>query len=132
VVSRTAPPLPITDPLPQWTPELVCERMIEAFRQLPRVPVYSPRENLLQPALPRTARPAELDLISLSARYLSRNSDERRFLLAWASARASGRSIREECRERGWPRENFRRKRHKACRIIAECLNRDGIPCIRP
>jgi hypothetical protein len=106
---------------------MVCERMVEAFRQLPKVPVYSPQANLLQPAL-HQARPADLDLISMSAHYLARNSDERRFLLAWASARASGRSVREVCREMHWPRENVRRKRHKACRIIAESLNRDGIP----
>jgi hypothetical protein len=102
--------------------------MIEAFRKLPKVPVYSPRPDVLQAALPRVARPADLDLISMSAHYLARNSDERRFLLAWASARASGRSVREVCREMNWPRENVRRKRHKACRIIADCLNRDGIP----
>jgi hypothetical protein len=101
--------------------------MIEAFRQLPKVPVYSPQGNILQTALTQ-ARPADFDLISVSARYLARNSDERRFLLAWASARASGRSVREVCREMHWPRENFRRKRHKACRIIAQSLNRDGIP----
>jgi hypothetical protein len=117
-----------TDPLPRWTPDMVCERMIEAFRKLPKVPVYSPQANVLQTALPRQARPADLDLISLSAHYLARNSEERRFLLAWASARASGRSVREVCREMGWPRENFRRKRHKACKTIAERLNRDGIP----
>jgi hypothetical protein len=101
--------------------------MIEAFRKLPKVPVYSSSANLLQPAL-NHARPADLDLISLSAHYLARSSDERRFLLAWASARASGRSVRAVCREMGWPRENFRRKRHKACRIIAERLNREGVP----
>lgn len=117
-----------TEALPQWTPEMVCERMVEAFRQLPGVAVYSPQPNVLQAALPDQPRPADFDLVALSAHYLSRNSDERRYLLAWASARAAGRSIREECRERGWPRENFRRKRHKACRIIAESLNRDGIP----
>jgi hypothetical protein len=117
-----------TDVVPQWTPELVCQRMIEAFRKLPKVPVYSPRPEVLQVALPRQRKPAELDLISMSAHYLPRNSDERRFLLAWASARASGRSVREVCREMHWPRENVRRKRHKACRVIADGLNRDGIP----
>jgi len=127
VASPMVSPL-TTDALPTWTPELVCERMIETFRQLPSVPLFSPKQGILKPALPNQARPAELDLISLSARYLARRSDERRYLLAWASARASGRSVREVCREMGWPRENVRRKRHRACRIIADGLNRDGIP----
>jgi hypothetical protein len=101
--------------------------MIAAFRKLPRVPVYSPQGDVLQPALIQP-RPADLDLIALSSHYLTRTSDERRFLLAWASARASGRSVREICREMRWPRENFRRKRHKACKAIADGLNRDGVP----
>jgi hypothetical protein len=36
----------------------------------------------------------------------------------------------ETCREMRWPQENFRRKRHKACKAIADGLNRDGIPAL--
>jgi hypothetical protein len=113
--------------LAPWTAEHVCLRMIEAFKALPHVPIYSPRSNVLQTALDQ-ARPADLDLIALSALYLKDHEEERLFLLTWARARAAGRSVRELCREHGWPRETFKRKRKKACLIIADHLNREGVP----
>lgn len=124
--AQTAQPPPITE-APKWTAELVCQRMIEAFRKLPSVPIVIPRGDVLQPARP-IPRPAELDMITLSAQHLGRDSDERRFLLAWASARASGRSVRDHCRQMGWPRETFQRKRKAACRLLAERLNSASIP----
>jgi hypothetical protein len=69
---------------------------------------------------------ADLDLTALSSHYLEPTSDERRFLLAWASACAFSRSVREICREYDWPRETFKRKRKIAYQIIADGLNRAG------
>ena len=115
--------------------------MVEAFRTLPDIPVYSPRRAELVPANPRHDG-AGIDVIAWSERILGRASDERRALLVWARARARrrirqdrhlrlvrsvpGGSVSDHCREAGVCRRTFDRRRIRACERIEVGLNQVG------
>lgn len=105
-----------------WTAERVGEAMIEAFRVLPSMPVYSPRRAEFVPVLPGQDL-SPLDVVALSEHVLGRTSPERKTLLLWARSRASGTSFREQCRELGLKRATAEGRRRKACAAIAAEMN---------
>lgn len=115
--------------------------MVEAFRALPNIPVYSPRRAELVPANLHHDG-AGIDVIAWSERILSRASAERRALLVWARAMARrwirqdhrlrlvrsvlGGSVSDHCREVGICWRTFDRRRIRACAQIAAELNQIG------
>lgn len=112
-----------------WTAERVGEAVIEAFRALPHIPVYSPRKAEFVPVL--TGQDVSpLDVLALSEHVLGRSTPERRILLIWARTLATqgdvGGSINQYCRERGMGESTFTRRRKRACALIAAELNRIG------
>ncbi|MCJ2084861.1 hypothetical protein MKK88_02485 [Methylobacterium sp. E-005] len=113
----------------QWTTERVGEAVIEAFRVLPAIPVYSPRPSEFVSVLPGQDT-SPLDVIALSEHVLGRSSPERRALLIWARSLATGGdvggSVRQYCIERDMHRGTFDRQRKRACTRIAAELNRIG------
>jgi len=124
-----------------WTAAAFAEAVVEAFRTLPDIPVYSPRRAELVPVNPRHDG-AGIDVIAWSERIFGRASDERRALLVWARAMAQrrirqdrhlrlvrsvpGGSVSDHCRETGVCRRTFDRRRIRACERIAAELNRIG------
>ncbi|KAA2237696.1 hypothetical protein [Salinarimonas soli] len=100
-----------------WTPELVCTRMVEAFREHPL-------------GLDERARAAEV--LTWPALHLLALPDERDALLWWAKWKARGLSIREQCKARGWSRVTFMRRKNRACEVIAGELNGSGSRHARP
>ena len=124
-----------------WTTAAVAEAVVEAFRTLPDIPVYSPRRAELVPANPRHDG-AGIDVIAWSERILGRASDERQAPLVWARAMARrrirqdrclrlvrsvpGGSVSDHCREAGICRRTFDRRRIRACERVAAGLNQVG------
>ncbi len=104
------------------TPESVGRDLIDAFRAMQGVAIYSQRKDAFQPLFGE--RVAGLDLVSFTAPCLGREALLRRQLLTWASCTAKGESVAEVCREFGWPRATFERHRERALQIVADCLNR--------
>ncbi|MCJ2074779.1 hypothetical protein MKK68_03820 [Methylobacterium sp. E-016] len=107
----------------RWTADRVGEAMIEAFRVLPSMPVYSPRRAEFVPVLPGQDL-SPLDVVALSEHVLGRTSPERKTLLLWARSRASGTSFREQCRELGLNRATADRRLRVARATIAAEMNR--------
>ena len=109
-----------------WTAERVCMAAIEAFRLLPTMPVYAPRRGGLAAVLPeQDAGP--LAILSFSEAVLGYDAPERRALLVWARAKATGGdvggSIRQYCAQHGLSLNTFARRHKRACRQIADALN---------
>jgi hypothetical protein len=106
-----------------WTADDVRRRLVDEFRQLQGRPVFSPRKNEFLLVDYTTGRIVMLDVIAASAHYLGRESTARKMVLAAARAEASHASIRELCREMGWPRRTFQRRCQAACSHIAREMN---------
>jgi hypothetical protein len=109
-----------------WTAERVCTAAIQAFRLLPTMPVYAPRRGGLAAVLPeQDAGP--LAILSFSETVLGYDAPERRALLVWARAKATGGdvggSIRQYCAEHGLSLNTFTRRHKRACQRIADALN---------
>lgn len=109
-----------------WTTERVCAAAIQAFRLLPTMPVYAPRRGGLAAVLPeQDAGP--LAILSFSETVLGYDAPERRALLVWARAKATGGdvggSIRQYCAEHGLSLNTFTRRHKRACQRIADALN---------
>lgn len=118
-----------TASLGRWTAERVGEAVIDAFRVLPTMPVYSPRRAEFVPVLPgQDASP--LDVLALSEHVLGRSAPEHRILLIWARSLATrgdvGGSIRQYCVERDLSHKTFDRRRKRACTRVAAEMNRIG------
>lgn len=116
-------------PAEHWTAERVGEAVVEAFRALPHIPVYSPRRAEFVSVL--TGQDVSpLDVLALSEHVLGRSTPERRILLIWARSLATcgdiGGSIRQYCIERGLSGNTFTRRRKRACERIAAEMNRIG------
>lgn len=125
----------------RWTAERVGEAVIEAFRALPSMPVYSPRRAEFVPLDPRQDR-SSLDVVALSEHVLGRATPERKALLIWARMKAAKRiradrrrrivqsipvgSVTEHCLAFGLNRRTFDRHRVRACRRVAAEMNRIG------
>jgi hypothetical protein len=111
-----------------WTPQLVCQHIEEAYRQLPgRAFVIRRRGSVLQFDDKLTG--AAL-VLSWPDRYVT-NAEERHAVINWASilTRSGMDSLREFVRLKGdgsWA--TFNRRRTRACIRIAEGLNRDKVP----
>lgn len=106
----------------RWTAEKVAADLVEAFRILPTMPVFSPRRSEFYPVLPGQDTEA-LDLVAVSERVLGRKSPGRRALLVWARSKATkgdiGGSVSAYCREAGINLQTFNRQRRRACAAIA-------------
>jgi hypothetical protein len=115
----------------QWTPQMVCDRLVEAFRAMPYMGIHSPRKDVLIPTAGEIDG-TKLDIVALTSRYIPRPDDPahiRVHLLAWARAKAGiGKSISRTCKCFGWSRQTLNENRRKACQIVSEGLNRDGVP----
>jgi hypothetical protein len=113
--------------LEEWTAERVCDRLIACFRALPTTGIYSPQLNGLVQGSPVYVRDiTPLEFIQLTARYIPRRAD-RLAVLTWARAKAGigAPAVAEACRELGWPKSTFERRRRAAAAIIAAGLNAD-------
>lgn len=124
-----------------WTAAAVAEAVIEAFRVLPSMPVYSPRPAEFVPLDPRQDR-EPLHIVALTERVLGRATPERKALLIWARMKAAkriradrhqrhlhavpGSSITEHCIAFGLNRRTFDRHRVRACIRVAAEMNRIG------
>lgn len=108
-----------------WTAEHVCTAAVEAFRLLPTMPVYAPRRGGLAAVLPGQ-NIGPLEILSLSERVLGYDAPERRAMLVWARAKATGGdvggSVSAYCRAAGLSMNTFTRRRKAACRSIAVAL----------
>jgi hypothetical protein len=109
-----------------WTRADV-ERWLEtAFRAMPFTPIYAPRGNTLYAAA-GDVPDATFDIVVFSGTVLGDQSDDRKAVLVWARTMATkgevGGSIAEFCRETGWKRATFDRRRIKACERIAAAKN---------
>lgn len=97
-----------------------------AFREMPFTAIYAPRGNTLQ-SMDRNKPSATFDIVAFSGTVLGDKSDERKVVLIWARATAAREagdwSIAEFCRERGWNRRTFDRRRIRACERIAAAKN---------
>lgn len=97
-----------------------------AFRQMPFTPIYAPRGNTLASASLKVPS-ATFDMIAFTGTVLGDRSEERRALLIWARAIVTegdiGGSIAAFCREMGWNRRTFDRRRHRACLKVAAAKN---------
>ncbi|BAQ43989.1 MULTISPECIES: hypothetical protein [Methylobacterium] len=97
-----------------------------AFRQMPFTPIYAPRGNTLTSASTKVPS-ATFDMIAFTGTVLGDRSEERRALLIWARAIVTegdiGGSIAAFCREMGWKRRTFDRRRHRACLKVAAAKN---------
>ena len=112
---------------PGWTCRDVERWLKVAFRQMPFTPIYAPRGNMLTSAAPTVVPSATFDMIAFTGTVLGDRSDERRALLVWARAIVTegdvGGSIAAFCREMGWNRRTFDRRRHRACLKVAAAKN---------
>lgn len=110
-----------------WTAQRVSEATIEAFRLLPMMPVYAPRRGGLA-AVFTGQDIGPLEILSFSETVLGYDAPERRALLVWARAKATGGdvggSIRHYCRQHGFSQNTFNRRHKRACQMIAAALNR--------
>lgn len=115
-----------------WSAELVRAQLVEAFRLVRSAPIWSPAKNVLITE-DATLQERALHLITLTTKYLGRESRQRTMLLVWANAIARGRelSLREQCKEFGWSRSRFVRTCDVAADRLANFFNRDRIPLER-
>ena len=112
-----------------WTPELVCQLTIAAFRVLPSWPIFSRRFGEFgQGRLPIGPE----KVLSWAERYLERLPRGRTVLFKWASVTASNfrdpdDTLRGFAAEIGMSWSAFQRTRRRACEIIAKGLALDGV-----
>lgn len=115
----------------RWTQKRVEALMVEAFRQLPSTPIYSPAKNVACEALGAQGHlpPGPHKVLIWSARYLGRETRERIALLTWARHRAmpAEKSLRCICKGHGWAWSTFNEARRRGARRIAKNLNVDGV-----
>lgn len=120
-----------------WTVEDVERWLIAGFREMLFRPVYAPGGNTLlsvnTPISP-SAPSATFDIVAFAPTVLGKGSRECLAVLTWArslAARDTAKgdwSIAEFCREKGWPRRTFDRRRLRACQKIALAKNiADGL-----
>ena len=96
----------------------MADRLIEAFRAMRGVPIYSPRCGVFDPLRPIDG----LELIAAVQKILGRESPACYRLFRWARVRAEGGSFREFCREAGRPRSSAYYRRAKSLARIAAAL----------
>ena len=120
---------PGTDPPSEpWTCADVERWLKTAFRAMPYTPIYAPRADTNHmESMDKNKPSATFDIAAFAATVLGRRSDECRAVLVWArtmAAREIGEaSIAEFCREMGWNRRTFDRRRVRACDKIAAAKN---------
>lgn len=117
------PPRHNADP---WTRGDVERWLKAAFRAMPFTPIYAPRGNTLHAAT-RKVPDATFDIVAFSGTVLGDRSDNRKAVLVWARAMATGGevggSIAQFCVAQGWSRATFDRRRITACERIATAKN---------
>lgn len=119
-------PDPQQAPAVPWTRADVERWLKAAFRAMPFTPIYAPRGNTLH-AIQTEVPDATFDMLAFSGTVLGDKSEDRKAVLVWARAMATGGevggSIAEFCRRTRWSRATFDRRRIKACERIAAAKN---------
>ena len=100
---------------PAWTPELVADRLIAAFRLLPGRPVMSSARGF-------SVEGCAVEPFGWPERFVAELWD-RRVLMTWARCRAIDESVSERYRALGWNRDKAERHRRFALAAIARGLN---------
>lgn len=93
---------------------------MQAFREMQGRGLYSPCRNEFRPVAGQ--RMSGIDLISVTSRFLGRDSFDRQALLTWARAKAGGPSVRMICGEMGWTRSTFEEARRRGSRAVADSI----------
>jgi hypothetical protein len=100
-----------------WTAEKVCERLIEVYRALPGMAVWSPAGGSYE--VIAGALVGHLELFAYAAEILGSTSEAWRLLRAWAQARADGRLDLEIADQLGIAARTLRRRRLAAAQQVA-------------
>lgn len=120
-----------------WTTDDIGRWLITGFREMTFRPVYAPGGNTLmsvETPLSPSAPSATFDIVAFASTVLGKKSVECLAVLTWARSTAAREaskgdwSIAEFCREYGWERRTFDRRRQRACQKIALAKNiADGL-----
>ena len=102
-------------PAVPWTPDLVAEQLVSAFRRLPDHPVMSRGRCFVDGDI-------EVEPFGWPERFIADPWD-RRVLMTWASCRASGASITKRFKDLDWQPRTAERHRRTALAAIARGLN---------
>ncbi len=110
------------DPPSGWTARDVERWIIIPLRLLRETAVVTgPGGALVSADLDRPS--ATFDIVAFAETVLGRGSDEHRALITWARIKAGGgdwdASVAQWCRDMGWTRRTFDRRRVRACERIA-------------
>ena len=113
-----------------WTPDHLIERLSETFRDM-EIAIYSPRINQFETTAFRPSqygdeRSRGLELLTLTAAYLGRESDLRKALLARAQAQAGKGSASSTCRHYDWSRSTYEERWRRGAQVVCDGLNRDA------
>jgi hypothetical protein len=110
----------------RWTWSLVWEREVEAFRQMPFTPIYSPGEGQFLAAL--GGQPlGTMQIVAATQHYLGRDTRDCHLLLRIARA-TSVRHQRIHLEALRMDRKTWISRKKYLCGMIAEGLRRDAIP----
>lgn len=101
-----------------WTPELVGERLVEAFHLMPDRPVMTSARGF-------SIDGRDVEPFGWPERFVADVWD-RRVLMTWARCRAIGEFVSERYRGLGWDRDRAERRRRVALAVIALSLNAGG------
>ena len=122
-----------------WTIADVERWLITGFREMTYRPVYAPGGSCnalmsVHTKLTPMAPSATFDIVAFAVTVLGKKNPECRAVLTWArsvAAREASKgdwSIAEFCREFGWERRTFDRRRLRACQKLALAKNiADGL-----
>ena len=102
-------------PLP-WTPDLVADRLVAAFRRLPDHPVMSRGRAFTDDD------GVEVEPFGWPERFVV-DRHHRAVLMTWARCRAIGASVTARYDDLEWQRDTAERHRRKALAAIARGLN---------
>ena len=104
---------------PPWTPELVADRLVAAFRCVPGCPVLSSARGF-------SIGGAEVEPFQWPERFVA-NRRDRTMLMTWARCRATGERMAPICREFEWSADQVDYRRRVALAAIVNGLNREAV-----
>jgi hypothetical protein len=106
-----------------WTPGLVEEALISAFRTWPGKAVYidgNTMENVLGPD-------GAVKIVGAAAKFIGSRTIDYAYLIGWARCEAADRPFADHMRELGWSKATAWRGRRAAAEKLAHALNAEGI-----
>ena len=111
-----------------WTPHLVSEHLVQAFRSFPDHAVFSTARTVTSfEHKTYGAHPSTADAFSWAPRFLGAYPKPRLHLFTWARCKAQKSSFRDMCREMDWPRQTVMVSRLLAASLIADGLNAEAM-----